>query len=56
VPSTRKLTGRFSLEYSSSSLPQGSFERCIMHNFHRNKARILASPKECYGQKNRSAQ
>jgi hypothetical protein len=32
------------------------FERGIMNKFRQNSARILASRKECYGQKNRSAQ
>ncbi len=30
VPSTRTLTGRFSLKYSRSPLTRGFFERCIM--------------------------
>ena len=37
-------------------LPRSFFERSIMNNFRRNSARLLASRKECYGQKNRSAQ
>jgi hypothetical protein len=53
---TRKLTGRFSMKYSRSPLSTRFFERCIMNNFGRNSARILASPKERYAQKNRSAQ
>jgi hypothetical protein len=51
VPSTRTLTERFSLKYSSSPLHRSFFERCIMNQ---NSARILASRKECYAQKNRS--
>ena len=38
------------------ALPGGFFERYIMNNFRRNSARILASQKECYAQKNRSSQ
>jgi len=56
VPSTRTLTGHFSLKYSFSPLPRSFFERCSMKNFRRSSARILASRKECYAQKNRSAQ
>jgi len=51
VPSTRTLTERFSLKYSSSPLHRSFFERCIMNQ---NSARILASRKECYARKNRS--
>jgi len=40
--STRTLTGRFSLKYSSPSLLGSFFKRCIMNNFSRNSARILA--------------
>jgi hypothetical protein len=54
--STRKLTGRFSLKYPCSPEPTGFCERCTMNNFRRNSAQIRASQKECYGQKNRSAQ
>jgi hypothetical protein len=56
VPSTRTLTGGFSLKYPSSPLPRGFFERRIMNKFRRNSARILALQKECHAQKNRSAQ
>src|SRR5260370_1919369 len=56
VLSTRTLTGRFSLKYYWFPLPRSFFERGIMNKFRRNSARILASRKECYGQKNRSAQ
>jgi hypothetical protein len=52
----RKLTGRFSMKHSRSPLFTSFFERCIMKNFGKNSARILASPKERYAQKNRSAQ
>jgi hypothetical protein len=51
VPSTRTLTERFSLKYSSSPLHRSFLERCIMNQ---NSARILPSRKECYAQKNRS--
>jgi len=56
VASTRTLTGRFLLKYSSSPLPSSFFERCIMNNVRRNSARMLASRKECHAQTNRSPQ
>ena len=46
----------FLAEVSLVPLLRIFFERCIMNKFHGNSVQIFASRKECYGQKNRSAQ
>ena len=56
---TRSLTGvdrTFLIEVFLVPALRSFFERCIMTNFRRNSARILASQKERYAQKNRSTQ
>jgi hypothetical protein len=46
----------FLIAVSLISAARSFFGRRIMSNLRRNSARILASQKECYAQKNRSTQ
>jgi hypothetical protein len=50
------LTRRFSLKYSWSPLPRSFFGPCIMSSFRGVQLEYSHHEKECYAQKNRSAQ